>query len=770
MSSVRVFVYQALLLLVLATFPRWLSAQAGNPIPVDALIDMNGSAVGTQTSPAVMAAGTRGTGINWQVNDSVAAMKVGPGRFNLPGPIRIGNTVYDATYQHNSLQYDTAYSFNTFRGSISGGRTRATAAGYITFGIPNQGGSGGLSDLVRFNLAGGGGSVMQLYNGNGPGYVLNIEKYNGATLHSAKIPVEPGSTYWYCYKVDYVAGMAYLNVYSVPGFNLIGSVTMATATGTIEWIHYGNGENAEAGNPGQNFNYFELSLIDWTNAAFPLLPSSDTTPPSTPTDLTATPISANQIDLSWTASDDEVGVEGYRLFQNGLHIENVADTFYSDVGLTALTMYSYTVAAYDAAGNTSEPSASVEATTTNTQQTATPTFSLPSGTYNAPQSVVLSSASPGATIYYTTDGSTPTIVSDPYVQPIPITRTTTLKAIASVTDWIDSAVATATYTLAAVTPTFSPGGGTYNTPQNVALSDTSLGATIYYTTDGSTPTTSSNPYAAPILVTQTTTIKAMAAAAGWTDSGVAAANYTLTLRAATPTFSPLGGTYNAPQSVVLSSASPGVTIYYTTNGSTPTASSTPYTGPISVTRTTTIRALAGGGGWSSSPVASATFTLRAATPTFSPGGGTYNMPQGVTLTSASPDVPIYYTTNGNTPKTSSTRYVGPIPVTRTTTIRARAIASGWTSSTVASTTYTLKVATPTFSPPAGTYTGAQTITLSVASPGATIYYTTNGSTPTTKSTRYTRPIVITRTRTIKAIAAALGWSNSAIGSARYVIN
>jgi hypothetical protein len=182
----------------------------------------------------------------------------------------------------------------------------------------------------------------------------------------------------------------------------------------------------------------------------------------------------------------------------------------------------------------------------------------------------------------------------------------------------------------------------------------------------------------------------MAAAAGWTDSGVATATYTLTLQAATPTFSPLGGTYNAPQSVVLSSASPGVTIYYATNGSTPTASSTPYTGPK--------------------------------------------------------------------------------PVTRTTTIKARAIASGWTSSTVASTTYTLKVATPTFSPPAGTYTGAQTITLSVASPGATIYYTTNGSTPTTKSTRYTRPIVITRTRTIKAIAAALGWSNSAIGSARYVIN
>src|SRR5258705_8422940 len=59
------------------------------------------------------------------------------------------------------------------------------------------------------------------------------------------------------------------------------------------------------------------------------------------------------------------------------------------------------------------------------------------------------------------------------------------------------------------TPTFSPAGGTYSQSQTVTISDATSGATIYYTTDGSTPTTSSTVYSAPISVTQTTTIRAM---------------------------------------------------------------------------------------------------------------------------------------------------------------------------------------------------------------------------------------------------------------------
>src|SRR5439155_1612463 len=87
---------------------------------------------------------------------------------------------------------------------------------------------------------------------------------------------------------------------------------------------------------------------------------------------------------------------------------------------------------------------------------------------------------------------------------------------------------TATFTLQqAATPTFSPAPGTYTSSVSVTISDSTAGATIYYTTDGSTPTPGSTPYAGPIPVTQTTTLRAMAAASGMANSAVASGTYTI---------------------------------------------------------------------------------------------------------------------------------------------------------------------------------------------------------------------------------------------------
>ena len=91
-----------------------------------------------------------------------------------------------------------------------------------------------------------------------------------------------------------------------------------------------------------------------------------------------------------------------------------------------------------------------------------------------------------------------------------------------------------------------------------------------------------------------------------------------------------------------------------------------------------------------------------------------------------------------------------------------------TNSGVSSASYTLKAATPTFDPPAGSYlVGPLTVSISSASPGVTIYYTTDGSTPTTSSTRYTGPILVILNTTVKAIAVRDGWSQSSVGSASY---
>ena len=122
------------------------------------------------------------------------------------------------------------------------------------------------------------------------------------------------------------------------------------------------------------------------------------------------------------------------------------------------------------------------------------------------------------------------------------------------------------------TPTFSPAGGSFTTAQNVTLSDGTPGAVIYYTIDGSVPTTSSTVYSTPISVDSgSVTINAIAQATGFSASSVGSATYNIQpAAAATPTFSPGTGTYTSTQSVTISDTTPGAVIYYTTNGTTPT--------------------------------------------------------------------------------------------------------------------------------------------------------------------------------------------------------
>ena len=93
------------------------------------------------------------------------------------------------------------------------------------------------------------------------------------------------------------------------------------------------------------------------------LPVPDTTAPSVPTNLAATTVSTSQINLSWTAATDNVGVTGYRVFRSGMQVGTSTGIAYSDTGLTASTTYSYAVAAFDAAGNTSVQSNEASATT-----------------------------------------------------------------------------------------------------------------------------------------------------------------------------------------------------------------------------------------------------------------------------------------------------------------------------------------------------------------------------------------------------------------------
>jgi len=106
-------------------------------------------------------------------------------------------------------------------------------------------------------------------------------------------------------------------------------------------------------------------------------PTPDTQAPTVPTGLAATAVSSAQINLFWTASTDNVGVAGYRIYRDGSQIATTAGTAYQDRGLSPSTTYAYRVAAYDAAGNVSAQSSQASASTPEAPDTQAPT--VPTG-------------------------------------------------------------------------------------------------------------------------------------------------------------------------------------------------------------------------------------------------------------------------------------------------------------------------------------------------------------------------------------------------------
>lgn len=96
---------------------------------------------------------------------------------------------------------------------------------------------------------------------------------------------------------------------------------------------------------------------------------TDTTVPSAPSSLSAIGVSSSQINLSWNVATDNVGIAGYKIYRGNIHIGTVTTTSYADGGLSAASSFTYTVSAYDAAGNISSPSGQTVGTTFSTQTT-----------------------------------------------------------------------------------------------------------------------------------------------------------------------------------------------------------------------------------------------------------------------------------------------------------------------------------------------------------------------------------------------------------------
>lgn len=155
----------------------------------------------------------------------------------------------------------------------------------------------------------------------------------------------------------------------------------------------------------------------------------------------------------------------------------------------------------------------------------------------------------------------------------------------------------------AAQPTYDPVAGTYAAPQSVTISTGTAGATICYTTDGSTPTasagtcTSGTTYSTPVSIgtagqNSTTTLKAIASKSGYSNSTVASGSYVIQY-AAEPTITPAAGKYLSQRFIKYSCSTPSSTIHYTTDGSTPTTGSTAFVNVTAPSPTTSTASTGG---------------------------------------------------------------------------------------------------------------------------------------------------------------------------------
>lgn len=307
------------------------------------------------------------------------------------------------------------------------------------------------------------------------------------------------------------------------------------------------------------------------------------------------------------------------------------------------------------------------------------------------------------------------------------------------------------------TPTFMPGAGTYASAQSVTIATSTTGASIRYTTDGSTPTTTTGTlYTGPVTVSTSTTLKAVAYASGMTTSAVATAVYTISTGTDTK--------FSIPGTSVTASADDG-------NGN---VASKTVDGIVSSTSRWSAN---GNGQWirydlgGNRRVAFVkiafylgdarvyTFDLQSSTDGVAWSTLRAGVQSAMNLSLQTFDFP-------DVDPARYIRYVGHSNNVNTWNSLTEVEVYGGPSSGGGG-----QVAAPTFNPGSGTYTTAQSVTIASSTAGASIRYTSDGSTPTpTTGTPYTGPVIVNSSSTLRAIAFKTGMTDSTVTSASYIIS
>lgn len=455
------------------------------------------------------------------------------------------------------------------------------------------------------------------------------------------------------------------------------------------------------------------------------------------------------------------GVAGYKykIDAGAWSAEKSGATAMNIVGVTTGT-HTLSVIGRDAAGNWQSISLPTSLSWTVDVTAPTTTASPAGGTYTSAQTVTLA-ASETATIYYTTNGATPTTSSPVYSAPITVTPPATLKYFAVDAVGNKAAVKTQIYAVpAGVKLTGVPPASTKLTSISVGVTGTYVA--YKYSFDGGAesaeiPITTKIAKTGLAAGNHTLSVRGKTSGGVWQTAPTAAA-WTIDLTVPVTTASPAGGTYSTAQSVTLSS-SETATIYYTINGTTPTTASPKYTGAIPVTNTTTIKYFA-------KDAAGNTETVKSQAYNFPPVATLAGVPASLTklatalITVGGPGVTAYQrsldggtTWSAETPVTTKISLSGLTSGVKTLQVKGKNGSSGAWQVSPTTTSWTVDTVKPVTSASlaSGTYGTSQAVTLS-ASETATIYYTITGATPTKASPKYTGPIAINATTTLKFFA------------------
>ena len=235
----------------------------------------------------------------------------------------------------------------------------------------------------------------------------------------------------------------------------------------------------------------------------------------------------------------------------------------------------------------------------------------------------------------------------------------------------------------------APTGGVFDTMPEVSLSCTNSSAKIYYTLDGSDPTTNVNErcflYDNPLTLTHGATVRALAHVVEYPYTIVYSERYALGQALLPSIVAADGNVFNwSGNMVALATKTEGAQIRYTLDGSEPTENSKLYIAPFSIDDTTTVKARAFKEDWFESETATATFTREwytVETPAITPSDTTFaNASQEVGISCDTEGATVLYTTDGSDPVANGREYKRPFKVYNTCTVRAVAVKYDWKNS------------------------------------------------------------------------------------------